>query len=321
METSQVREDDSVQRRAFVGLTAAAMFGAFPSDNEPTSPVTADTVEDLAAALTGRSAPVVVVPTLASLTATVTQAKQDYQACRYGDVLTALPVLLRSLRAACTSLNGDNQRRAHALTAEACHVAASVMLKHEDKGLAWLAADRSVHAAQLSEVPLMIGSSARIITHAVLLLRGAIAAAQYGDGHTVTELLDEAEQAGHRLGHEGNHMWTAFGPDNVLCHRVNAALAMGNAGTAIAYARQVNIDALPINERKAALLLDAARAFLMWGKHERALKVLRAAGQIAPEEITGRPATRRFVGDLATTAPVTVRREVREFADALGVAA
>lgn len=127
--------------------------------------------------------------------------------------------------------------------------------------------------------------------------------------------------AGNRLGHEGNHMWTAFGPNNVLCHRVNAAIRLGDAGTAIDYARRVYLDALPINERKAALLLDATRAFLMWSKHEQALHMIRAAEQIAPEEITRRPNTRRLVGDLVATAPISIRREAREFADSLGIAA
>ncbi|GII04231.1 helix-turn-helix domain-containing protein [Planobispora takensis] len=356
VESVQRGEDETtVRRREFVGLAGAALFGAVVADSTPAAEP-ASGVEDLAAALTEYPPPASGVPELAPLAAAVAQAKQDYQACRYGEVLTALPALLRSLRAACTALDGDDQLKAHALSAEAYHVAASIMLKQEDKGLAWLAADRSVQAAQLSESPLMIGSSARIITHALmdgghhraaagnagtaaqrmdadltrpsedelsvygaLLLRGAIAAAQHGNRHTAAELLDEAEQAGRRLGHEGNHMWTAFGSNNVLCHRVNTALVMGDAGTAIEYARRVNIDALPINERKATLLLDTARAFLMWSKHDRVLHILRAAEQIAPEEITGRPATLRLVRDLLATAPITVRREAHEFADALGV--
>ncbi|WP_285703271.1 hypothetical protein [Microtetraspora sp. NBRC 16547] len=76
-----------------------------------------------------------------------------------------------------------------------------------------------------------------------------------------------------------------------------------------------------INERKATVLLDTSRAFLAWGKHDRALYVLRAAGDIAPEEITGRPATLRLVRDILATAPITVRREARESAEALGVSA
>lgn len=104
-------------------------------------------------------------------------------------------------------------------------------------GLAWLAADRSMQAAQASQDPITIGSSARIITHAMmnsahhqaaaqtastlaatldhdvphhtpeslsvygsLLLRGASAAAKREDRHTANELLTEAESAGHQLG-------------------------------------------------------------------------------------------------------------------------
>ncbi|MFG3441287.1 hypothetical protein ACGF0J_28925 [Nonomuraea sp. NPDC047897] len=79
-----------------------------------------------------------------------------------------LPVLLRRLRAACACLHGDERLLAHALCAEAYHVTASLLLKQEDKGLAWLAADRSVQAANASQSPLMIGSSSRIITHALI---------------------------------------------------------------------------------------------------------------------------------------------------------
>ncbi|GIF42774.1 helix-turn-helix protein [Actinoplanes xinjiangensis] len=351
-------EDSAVRRREFVGLTGSGLFGAIlaTAGTAPT-PMAGSALNDLATVLTEPPAAPAGPADLTRLSAAVVAAKRDYQACRYGDVLTMLPPLLRSLRAATASAEGAHQREAHILSAEAHHVAASILIKHGDKGLAWLAADRSVHAAHQTEIPLMIGSSARIITHALmdsghhraaatnagiaarrmnaaliqptdddlsvygsLLLRGAIAAAEDEDRHTTTELLDEAEQAGRRLGHEGNHMWTAFGPNNVLCHRVNAAIRLGDAGTAIDFARRVDLDALPINERKATLLLDATRAFLMWSRHERALHMIRAAEQIAPEEITGRPSTRRLVGDLVTTGPITVRREAREFADNLGIA-
>ncbi|WP_157570840.1 hypothetical protein [Microtetraspora malaysiensis] len=67
------------------------------------------------------------------------------------------------------------------------------------------------------------------------------------------------------------------------------------------------------------VLLDTSRAFLAWGRHDRALYVLRAAGDIAPEEITGCPATLRLVRDVLATAPISVRREAREYAEALGV--
>ncbi|MFI7643167.1 helix-turn-helix domain-containing protein [Nonomuraea sp. NPDC049400] len=350
-------DENDVRRREFVGLTGAALFSSVIRQPGPTQDTGLD-IENLAAVLVDYSAPADGLIDLDALATAVTTAKRNYQACRYAQVTAKLPALLSKLRAASTTLHGDDQLRAHMLCAEAYHVTASILLKQEDKGLAWLAADRSIQAAHASQSPLMIGSSSRIITHALmdgghhraatdaarssaqrmdadltspsaddlsiygsLLLRGAVAAANTGNRHNSVELLNEAAEAGHRLGHDGNHMWTAFGPNNVLCHRVNVALRFGDAGTAIDYARQVQLDQLPINERKATLLLDTSRAFLMWNQHDKALHILRAAGEIAPEEITGRPAALRLVRDILATAPISVRREAREYAATLGVIA
>ena len=54
------------------------------------------------------------------------------------------------------------------LSAEAHHVAASILFKAGDQGLGWLAADRSMQAARASEDPVTIASSARIVTHAMM---------------------------------------------------------------------------------------------------------------------------------------------------------
>ena len=65
--------------------------------------------------------------------------------------------------------------------------------------------------------------------------------------------------------------------------------------------------------------MDTARAFLQCGRHERAYLALRAAEELAPEEITSRPAARRLVRDLMTTAPLSVRRQAEDFARRIGV--
>ncbi|MFF5210861.1 helix-turn-helix domain-containing protein [Streptosporangium sp. NPDC000396] len=354
---SREEDRDEMRRREFVGLTGAALFGAILNQPEQSHNNGQD-IENLAVALVEYSTPIDGPIDLTLIAAMIAQAKRNYQACRYSRVVTELPPLLRTLRAACTVLDGDAKLQAHMLSSEAHHVAASILFKRENKGLAWLAADRSLQAAHTSQSPLMIGSSSRVLTRALmyekhhrvatstassaaarmnadleqpsgdelsiygsLLLSGAVAAAHTGNRHTAAELLDEADQAARRLGYDGNHQWTAFGPANVLCHRVNVALKLGDAGTAIDYARQVDLGKLPINERKATLLLDTARAFLMCGKHDRALYVLRAAGEIAIEEVTSRPAALRLVRDIAVTAPTSIRREAREYAASLGVVA
>jgi hypothetical protein len=46
---------------------------------------------------------------------------------------------------------------------------------------------------------------------------------------------------------------------------------------------------------------------------------MRAAEETAHEEVTGRPANRRLVRDLITSAPPTIRRDAERFASQIGV--
>jgi len=351
--------EDPVRRRTFARLAGASLAGAFLAE-EPASGRALARMEELATMLAadhGRPAGPPVAD-LSSLAKAVTGAKMAYQACQYSEAMDRLPRLLPDLQAACESMNGEARLRAHGLAADAYHVAASVLLKLDDHGMAWLAADRSMRAAAISEDPLIIGSAARIITHALtagrhytaatttagrfaerlaaevrqptpqslsvygsLLLRGAIAAAHAEDRGASLTLLEEAQQAGSRLGSDYNHRWTAFGPVNVVLHRVNVAVRLGDAGAAIDYARKVDLSKLPITERKAAFFVDTAQAFTQWGKHEKAYQALRAADQLAPQEIRSRPAVRHMVSDLIATAPPTLRPHIREFADQLAAPA
>ena len=350
--------DPYVRRRTFVGLTGAALFGAVLANPIHSSPP--DAIESFAAVLASYAPDTAgsaldEPPDLPALATAVARAKRDYQACRYSDVTSTLPALLGRLQAACAVLDGEARSRAYTLSAEAHHVAASILFKLGDEGLGWLAADRSMQAARASEDPVTVASSARIVTHALmsgkhykaatdtastlaarfdhdvshdpeslsvygsLLLRGAIAAALRHNRGGADELLAEAEDAAVRLGDDRNLRWTAFGPTNASLHRVNVAVTLGDAGTAIDVARTVDLGRIDVTERKASFLMDTARAFLQCGRHERAYLALRAAEEIAPEEITGRPAARRLVRDLMTTAPLSVQRQAEDFARRIGV--
>jgi hypothetical protein len=223
-----------MRRRTFTRLAGAGLVGAVLAGKADGLGLSPD-VEKLATTLiTPEGVPAAARPaTLAELTRAVATAKRAYQACRYGEVMTQLPTLLPALQAACDNFDGDARLRAYALSADAYHVTSSVLLKLDDHGLAWLAADRSMRAATLSQEPLAVSTSARIITHALmadghfgaattaageyaqrlpasgsdatpealsvygsLLLRGAIAAARAEDRDGTMTLLDEAEQAG-----------------------------------------------------------------------------------------------------------------------------
>ena len=82
----------------------------------------------------------------------------------------------------------------------------------------------------------------------------------------------------------------------------------------------MDLGKIDVTERKATFLMDTSRAFLQCGKHEKAYLALRAAEQMAPEEIAQRPAVHRLVSELITTAPPSVQRPAEDFGRQLGIA-
>ena len=351
-------EGDPVKRRTFVELAAVSIADALlPADREEPAPTDA---ERLALMLTGQGSELPsardTAPDPDSLARAADEARRTYQACKYAELARQLPGLLAALDFACACLDGSARFRALALSADAYHVAAGFLLKIGDHGLAHLAADRSMQAAAASQDPLMIGASARIVTHALmssshlgaalstatahaqqldrqvsaptpqsrsvygaLLLRGAIAASLDDRRGTALDLLDEAETTAGQVGADANFCGTAFGGVNVSLHRINVAVTLGDAGTAIDLARRIDPGTIAVTERKASLLIDTARAYYQWGRYDKAYGVLRAAQSTAPQEITARPVVRSLVRDLVTVAPPSIRREAGEFAAQLGL--
>ena len=149
--------------------------------------------------------------------------------------------------------------------------------------------------------------------HGTLLLVGSMAAARAGDRAAAAEYLAEAEKAAQRLGYDGNHWWTSFGPTTVAMHRVSAALELGDVDSALARGSRLDTSALPI-ERRARHKLDLARAHHERGHREEAVNLLLDADELAPEQVgshyiarslvtawikTGREGASRPVADLA----------------------
>jgi tetratricopeptide (TPR) repeat protein len=290
-------------------------------------------------------------PDLDRLRDAVSAAKRQYQACRYREVTALLPALLSALRAAVCCRDGEDRRSLLALSAEAHQVAASILLKIGDAGLAGIAAERSMQAAEASESLLAIGSSARAVTHTLmdsghteraatfavqaaramhgqchdeprllsvygsLLLRGAAAAANGQNRVSALGLLDEADEVASRIGVDGNHYWTTFGPTNVLLHRVNLAVKLGDPGAAIFHAKRIDPRAVDVTERRAMLFIDVARAFALWRKYDRAYLALHRAAAIAPEEIGRRVSVLRLVAEIADAAPPSTATQVRDLTD------
>ncbi|NUQ88919.1 MAG: helix-turn-helix transcriptional regulator [Glycomyces artemisiae] len=284
-----------------------------------------------------------------ALAAAVLAARADYQATRYAALSERLPVLLLRLPMA-TAVSGG---RTSALAAAALMTAAGFALKVGNTSAATIAADRAMLAAAASGLPAAMGASARSVVHALmrtgqhaaaadlamaqarllagdrdahteavrgaLLLRGAVAAAGAMDRDRSADLVAEADAIAARVPAtvDGG---AGFSSANVALHRVNLAVSLGDAGTALAVARTIDVDTIPLVERRAALAIDVARAYTQWGRYEAALDALHLAMRIAPEEVRTRRAVASMVDTLGRAGPPSLRPHVRAYAARMAAA-
>ncbi|MFB7997991.1 XRE family transcriptional regulator [Streptomyces sp. NPDC056002] len=196
-----------------------------------------------------------------------------------------------------------------------------VLTKLGATDLAWIAADRGLAAAQQSGNTVVTGSLFRSVAHCLLsngrfdaavqlvgdasdhlrpglddaspeflsiygtlFLAGSMAAARTEDRSTTQAFLAEADQAAQRLGHDANHVWTAFGPTNVALHRVATAAEFGDMQVAIDLGPQIDASALP-TERRTRHNIETARALSAHNRVDDALSMILEAARRAPEQV------------------------------------
>ncbi|MFD8597712.1 helix-turn-helix domain-containing protein [Kitasatospora sp. NPDC059646] len=173
-------------------------------------------------------------------------------------------------------------------------------------GQARSAAEFAVAAAVRLEGDLLERGESGLSVLGMLYLKAAMAkaaAAERTDPRAaidVPELLDQADHHAAQLGHDGNAMFTAFGPTNAAVHRVAAMVQLSQGADAVAIAVGIPdpaLGALP-RERRAHHLADLARGYLQAGRREEAVDTLLDAERQAPEEVRCRPRTHRLVEDL-----------------------
>lgn len=270
-------------------------------------------------------------PSVSELTGAVNEVWSAYQDSRYGFVVARLPQILASAQAATQSHDGDGQDRSFALLALSYQATAVLLTKLGEVDLAWIAAERGFTAAQRSGDTVVIGSLFRSVAHTLLstgryreatqltndaaaflqpglaeagpeylsvygtlFLAGAMAAARAEDRASVRAFLDEADDAARRLGRDGNHLWTAFGPTNVSIHRVATAMDLGDIQVAIDLGPRVDTSGLPI-ERQVRHALETARALSARNRTDDALATVLEAEQIAPEQVRHHAISRQLV--------------------------
>jgi transcriptional regulator with XRE-family HTH domain len=274
----------------------------------------------------------------------VSALHRAYQAARYDEVLTALPVLI-------AALDGQDPR----LVAAGHTATAKTLTKIGSHDLALIAAERARDAARRSGDPADLGMAVYQVVCALLptsrsslaeelaittaaeidgddpavcsvagalWLIAAIAAARRIDAAVAAERLDNAQRLAERLGEDANHRWTAFGPTNVAIHRVSVAVELGDAPAALAAAEAVDLDRLPegLRSRRVQVQLDIAWAQAQRRRDAEALVALLEVERAAPQVTRRNAVARDTIRQLLARARGTSGAAVRGLADRAGVA-
>jgi transcriptional regulator with XRE-family HTH domain len=269
------------------------------------------------------------------LTAVRRQLEHAWTAFEFADydiVSLVLPGLIEDAQH--THSAQEDEPSGQVLT-EVYQIAASTLRKLGEHSLAWLAGDRGIALAQhngntasvvatgfrIANALLSMGRSQQAQTLNVslaeslqpethgeaeralyghVLMQAAIAAATTGDHAAVRDLTIEAAEAARYVSPGSNHYRLAFNATNVLLHQVNALLALGEGGRAIEVAAEIDEEHLRMlrRERRAALLVDIARAYSQIGSRDEAVRKLVEAETVACREVRCRPVAQATIADL-----------------------
>jgi transcriptional regulator with XRE-family HTH domain len=278
------------------------------------------------------------VPSLVFLRRDLDHVMSAYQESRYGQMLRRIPEFLAQAQMAMSEYAADDRRAAQGIFALASQSAAMILTKVGEGDLAWIASQRGLTAAEQSEDPAITGSLLRSVVHSLhsdgraedarnmtrraadyvrtrldpaeprivsiygtLLLPGAIAAARSNDRATAGEYLAEAKDMADLLRTDANHLWTAFGPTNVLIHEVSAAMSLGDVQVALDLIPRIDTRGLPV-ERRVRHALEVVNAYHARNRIGDAVEQLLQAERLAPEQVHEHVMSRQLVLRLRSTA-------------------
>jgi transcriptional regulator with XRE-family HTH domain len=308
----------------------------------------------LALVLQPRRAEATPIPDLTHLRSAVQEMWVLTHESRYGELVPLLRSTLRQGEVAARGVGGNLQREAFEILAAAYQATAAVMAKLGETELAWVAADRSVMAAERSVTPLLalagvfrlahgflsgwkLGQAERasasgalavasqleagppeaVSLYGALNLVRALAASRAGRGATAWEAMAEAERAAALLGEDRNDFDTEFGPTNVAIHAVSIAVELGEAGEALRRASSVHAEHLS-RERRARFLIEVARAYGQRRHTASTITTLREAHALDAEQVRYQPMAQELVRDILRRSRGHPDLEVVRLARSLG---
>ena len=253
------------------------------------------------------------------LSLSVSLANQRYQSARYADVQGTLSDIFDSIDLAMKSAGQDErwlpvQCQAFVLGAKvhnklkqwqpardyaerASLIAQISKYSHGNAAAQYQLAASYLHSGQVEDAEQVAVDSAATIDRTddpesiswagSLTLLSAIIAAKRSDAKAVITRLDDAATLAQKLGYDGNHGWTAFGPTNVQIHRVSAAVELGQSMKALEESSKLSEDDVPepLSGRRTQLHIDSAWAHTIAKNDASALLHLMAAEHIGREAV------------------------------------
>ncbi|MHB8335358.1 MAG: helix-turn-helix domain-containing protein [Acidimicrobiales bacterium] len=289
-----------------------------------------DYVEMVRVAIAGFPSPESLVPNAAAVSTTVTLEELEARthhawalvhASSYQELGHVLAALIPVAEAASRSTSDAAATRTLTCLADVYQVAAAMLVKVDDHGAAWVAADRAITAGErCGDRRLILAGQLRMartmldakdqklavhvlkramvmakdvksshdpglisLVGACALLTGVLLARDH-DTTSAQKSLKTAETLARQLGEDRNEYGTEFGPTNVAVHAVAISVELGNGQEALDRAKAVPARTLS-PERQARFLIDVARANLLVKSPERAIDTLLHIEEIAPEEL------------------------------------
>src|SRR6266851_8572100 len=268
------------------------------------------------------------------------EVEQADTALREADHATVIRILGSAIGELCVHAATHDEpghTSALRLLVQACGSDGTCVLRQiGETNLAWVAGERARQAAELLDDPIWRAAAAFGRAHArssanmpkglmitpqladetepyigddrfaheaygMLRLSAALACAVRNDHLGAAEQAEEAARLADRDG-ERPEAWELFGPANVGVWRTTLAVEAGEAGTALAYADQVEPRNLSSHNRRASLRLEKARAYAMLGKDAAAIQELRQAERLSAAQTRNQPLIRDLVRHMLSRA-------------------
>ncbi|WP_053734891.1 helix-turn-helix domain-containing protein [Nocardia sp. NRRL S-836] len=277
---------------------------------------------------------------------------------RFAVVARHLPELMAEAQTVVQTVPEADRVAAHRILVTVYRLASSMLLKFETNDVAWLAADRAVHAAmqiddtwslaratrsvaramtsiheQEQAIATLLamadrmraevtGNAAELLPlHGMLYLAASITAAGQEDAGLAREMHEAALASALIYQPHYNDHHTFFGVTNTQIHRVSALVRLHECPQALAFAAMISPRAVAAlsAERQAGYLLDLTKAHAGVGDYRQAARMLGRAEQVAPEEVRCRPLAHGLLRSLLNNTTGEPGKLARRIAERAGV--